>query len=261
MLVIPGALYLAAIGVATTLGQAHALDVGRLHRRITAAARNPAVANGTGQIVLLVAALAAAALVGLAAQVSGRVVEHAVLAADWYTWPRPLRAVARWRIRRRAAAWDKAEAAYQAEREKARAALELGRRADRAERDRAYAMMLRISEGRPERPTWSGERMHAVTTQLGESGIDLPREWPRLWLTFPDSVRKEITAARGELTRATTLGGWAVLYLLLTAWWWPAALVAAVVGGTARYRVRGTVDTYAQLVEAGTLLQGREGPA
>lgn len=58
--------------------------------------------------------------------------------------------------------------------------------------------------------------------------LDLSLVWPHLWLTLPDPTPTEVISAEQALTRATTLGGWALLYAPLAAWWWPAVPLSAV---------------------------------
>jgi hypothetical protein len=71
---------------------------------------------------------------------------------------------------------------------------------------------------------WSGDRIHAVAARLGRGlNLDLAVIWPYLWLTLPDGIRRDITAAHQTFTRATTLTAWALFYLALHFWWWPGA--------------------------------------
>src|SRR5215472_13375151 len=91
LLVLPGALYIAAATVAHALGQAHALGVADLSEQIKLWARSPIAASVGGQIVVLAASLTAAASAGLAAQALGSAVERLMLAASWNGWIRPLR--------------------------------------------------------------------------------------------------------------------------------------------------------------------------
>jgi hypothetical protein len=256
LLVLPGALYLATAITAHILGDTHALDHHYLTRQITVWAKTPTITTVSGQIILLAAVLAGAAAAGLAAQALGRIAEHLALAANWRSWPHPVRQLAQWRVDKRRNHWDTARTKYERLREEAAQALALqGTRLDRTERDTAYRAVTRIAETRPDRPTWSGDRLHTVSLRLREDlGLDLARTWPSLWLTMPDPARTEITNARADLTRATTLAGWALLYAPLTGWWWPAILITAILVATARYRTRAAADTYAQLVEAATRL-------
>lgn len=255
LLVLPGALYLAAVAAADVLGQAHALDLAALPRKITAWAKTPTAGTAGGQVTLLAAVLVGAAVAGLVANALGRVIEHAALAADWYAWPSQVRRVAERRIAARLANWESADARYQQSRKEARRARELGDHSDPANRERAYSDLLRIAELRPERPTWSGDRIHAVARRLRDDlDLDLARNWPTMWLTLPETARTELTAARTALSGAANLGGWAALCLPLTIMWWPAALIALALAAAARSRLRAAAETYAQLLEASARL-------
>ncbi len=260
LLVLPGALFLALATAAHVLGQAHALDNHRLAEEITGWARTPIATSLGGQVVLLGAVLAAAAATGLVAQGLGLVVQRTVLAADWRTWPSPLQRWTQARVTRRRERWAAAAHRYREQlNADARALARDGRRADLGPRRAAHQAMLRIAAEAPDRPTWSGDRVHAVAVRLGrDHHLDLPLLWPHLWLILPETTRAEITGAEQALTRATTLGGWALLYAPLTAWWWPAAPVATVIMLTARFRIRAAVDTYAQLVEAAARLHATD---
>ncbi|MFB7253716.1 hypothetical protein [Streptomyces nojiriensis] len=256
LLVLPGALFLCTAAVARTLGQAHALDHRRLVGRITDWAQAPAVSGVGGQVVLLAAVLALAAATGLAAQWLGTVVLRTVLAADWRTWPSPLRQWAQAAVTRRHTRWSAAATAYRQQRDADARALALqGRRADAAPRRAFHDAMRAIAAEAPDRPTWSGDRVHAVAVRLDrDHHLDLPTLWPYLWLTLPETTRAEITTAEQALTRAATLGGWALLYAPLAVWWWPAAPLAAALALTVRHRIRAAVDVYAQLLEAAVRL-------
>ncbi|WP_351233330.1 hypothetical protein [Streptomyces sp. NPDC002133] len=255
LLVLPGVLYLAVAVAAHTLGQAHALDVGRLTDHITAWAGAPAAKTIGGQVVLLAAVLAGAAAVGLAAQAIGSLTEQIVLAANWRTWPRPVRTLTARRVDRRATRWADAHAAYHHHRESAAVARTRGERADPAPRHEARRTRDRIAVEPSDRPTWSGDRIHAVALRLDRDLLlDFAVVWPHLWLHLPETVRTEITAARTAVTRATTLGGWTLLYAPLTLLWWPAAPLTGVLALISRHRIRTAVDIYAQLLEAVTRL-------
>ncbi|GIH23463.1 hypothetical protein Aph01nite_17730 [Acrocarpospora phusangensis] len=259
LLVLPGALYLAVATAAYRLGHARPFDIGALAGDVTTFAAGPAARSAGGQALLLVAALAVAAIAGLAAQGLGSLLERIVLAADWRAWYGPLFWLADRRVARRRKRWQARAAIYHRLREDAALARARGGRPDSSPRRAAGHAMNRVAVEEPDRPTWTGDRVHAVAVRLErDHQLDLAVVWPHLWLTLPDPVRAEITAARQSLARATTLGGWAILYALLTVWWWPAGLLAVVLAGTARHRTRGTVDVYARLLEAATRLHAGE---
>ncbi|MEW2374978.1 hypothetical protein AB0883_02595 [Micromonospora sp. NPDC047812] len=252
LLVLPGALYLAVAGAAHTLGHAHPFAVGLLVEHITAVA---SVDGAGAQIALLLATLAGAAVVGAIAQAVGSGIERVVLAADWHDWPTPVRRLAQWAVRRRQRRWEAAARVYLERRTEAARQRGQGEHPDPAPRSDAWRRMTRISAERPGRPTALGDRIHAVATRLDRDlRVDLALVWPYLWLTLPETTRTEITAARQNVTRATVLGAWSVLYLSLTVWWWPAALAALVLAIVAGVRLRSATDTYALLLEAATRL-------
>jgi hypothetical protein len=260
LLVLPGALYLAALITAATLGHTHPFAPHRLIDRLdqlTTAARSQST---TGlAIVLLIVFLLASAACGLAAQAVGALIERGWLATGWTEWPAPLRQAAGALTRRRMRRWESARADYQQAREKAAAARARGRlAAEQAQApasgtglDTAYRKVSRIAVEPPERPTWMGDRLTAVATRLDRDlDLDLVTVWPYLWLTAPDTTRTEITAAHETLGRATTLAGWGLLYIVVGALWWPCLPIAIIVIVTARQRARTAVDSYALLVDA-----------
>ncbi|OPG13481.1 hypothetical protein [Microbispora sp. GKU 823] len=260
LLVLPGALYLAALVAAATLGHAHPFD----ERLMTTRLDQWTVPYGTGRAaVLLTTFLLGSAAAGVAAQALAAVVERLWLAEGWGSWPPPLRQAAARLTRRRRSRWSRAVEGYHQAREDAAAALARarleedpvsgapGRAAPPSGLDAARRRLRHIGTEEPERPTWMGDRMQAVATRLDrELDLDLATVWPYLWLTVPETVRAEITAARETLGRATTLAGWGLLYAAVGALWWPGLLIAAVVLGTGWRRARTAVDAYAELVEA-----------
>ncbi len=155
---------------------------------------------------------------------------------------------------RRQRRWDAARAEYEDLRLLERAPRPADRPRPR-ERHRAAHRCERISVERPERPTWSGDRIHATAVRLDrDAHINLLILWPHLWLVLPEEIRGEIGRARGALTRAAVLGGWALLYLPLAWWWWPAAPLAVALMITSARRLRAASDTYATLLEASVRL-------
>lgn len=48
--------------------------------------------------------------------------------------------------------------------------------------------MTRIAQEQPARPTWIGDRIHAVITRLDRDyHLDLATIWPHLWLAMPET--------------------------------------------------------------------------
>ncbi|MEU1483090.1 hypothetical protein [Streptomyces sp. NPDC005752] len=251
LLVLPGVLYLSVAWVAHALGHAHALGLGRLTDRITDLAGSPSLSGIGGQVVLLAAVLAGSAAVGLVAQTLGAVAERLQLASDRHSWPGPARRLAHRFTVRRQQRWDRAATRWHQEREEAARALAHGGRVDPAARRDAHAAMVRISLERPDRPSWSGDRVHAVAVRLDrDHHLDVAAVWPHVWLVLPEEIRAEVIVARQAVTRSTALAAWALLYLALTPWWWPAAVIATALALTARHRTRMACDTYATLLEA-----------
>jgi hypothetical protein len=259
LLVLPGALYLAAAACARALGQAHPAALGRISARITIWSHSQAAATTAGQVMLLATILAAAAAAGLAAQALGGGIELTALAADWHSWPFPLHRLAERRTSKRRRKWDEAHKQYSS---LYRAAAPAGAVTTQEDRGRRLALLktrTRVAAERPQRPTWSGDRINAAVVRLKrERHLDLGILWPHLWLTMPETTRTQITEARQNLARATGLGGWAILYAALTWWWWPAGILAAGLATTARHRIRAAADAYATLLEAAGILYTRE---
>jgi hypothetical protein len=254
LLVLPGVLYLGIAGAAHALGDQHPFDVELLVRTVTAEARKPAVTSASGQILLLLAIAAAAAAAGVTAQGAGTFIERAALASGWTQWPAPAASVVRWWVTLRQKRWDYFDRAYEAELQLAL----LPDPADRpppAARQAAAGRRARISPERPERPTWTGDRIQAAVLRLDrDHWVDLAVVWPYLEQVLPDSLRSEISDARAAVSRSATLAGWAVLYALLTWWWWPAAPLALIIAASARYRIRAGADAYARLLETAARL-------
>ncbi|MFJ8982957.1 hypothetical protein [Streptomyces sp. NPDC102282] len=259
LLVLPGALYLAVVVGSTALGHHHPFDVPRLIRWITVHAEHPSVGTVGGQAVLLAGVLVSAAAAGMAAQAAGSLVERLALAADWESWPRPLRTIVAGRVGARRARWVRAAHIYHRHRSTAAAARAVGQREDPALRRAAHRAMNRVSPELPARPTWSGDRVNAVVVRLArDHHLDLVTVWPYLWLTLPDATRTELGEARRALARATVLTAWAILYLPLAWWWWPAVLISGTLALTGRARTRGGAATYALLLEAAARLYSGE---
>ncbi|MFI6655262.1 hypothetical protein ACIBL8_07085 [Streptomyces sp. NPDC050523] len=231
LLVLPGAGYLACVAAAVVLGHSDALDVAELQRSVDRLAAHPG-ASSAGAILLVAAGvLAAAALAGLCARAAAVVVERAWTARG-DRWP------ARVLVRRRVRRWRQADAAC----ESAETRSDLARALERRD---AIALL------RPRRPTWIGDRFHAVDQRVYDAyDVDLGSAWPRLWLVVPDAVRAELVTAREAYGAAFGLAGWAALYLVLGAWWWPALPAAAVLAATAWVRGRAATAVLADLVEA-----------
>ncbi|WP_329536828.1 hypothetical protein OG568_50390 (plasmid) [Streptomyces sp. NBC_01450] len=251
LLVLPGALFLAAAFTARTLGHAHALDLDLLVREVQAWRPTPGAGAGVRLTVLLLLLTLLAAALGIVAQTLGSFVERLWFAADWPLWPWPLRSLADWRVSKRQQRRAEAEAAYERERLRVGESLAVGNAERGANLRSARLVVVRVSQEEPHRPTWSGDRMHAVTLRLARDlDLDLATVWPALWQLLPDASRQQIESTRESLSRATTLAAWAILYALLAVWWWPGLPLAVATFITAQLRLRSATDAYAALVEA-----------
>jgi hypothetical protein len=236
LLVLPGLLFTAVAAAAVTLGQRHWADTGALTGRLgrlAAAGTNPP--DGlTRTVLLLVALLLAAFASGLLARALATPVEHALSGR----WPRGFGALAAPLTRHRRRAWARAD-------ERCRGAGDSDDLGALARRRNGIALT------EPRWPTWTGDRLAAPALRVrDEYGLDLSFAWSRLWLLLPETTRAPLTEGRRRLDDATTLGGWALLYLALGAVWWPAAVVGAAVWLVAWRRSRAAAAVYADLVEA-----------
>ncbi|OKI52732.1 hypothetical protein [Micromonospora sp. CB01531] len=245
-LMLPGALFAAAVVLAHVLGHQHAVNLRTLPVWFAG------LAGGRGGPLLITAAafLLGAAAAGLTAQSVGVFVS--------WTWSLTgsvpvLRRLADRRRRR----WERADAEVVA----AERAL-LADTADPTARDRARRAIARrtaVCLVEPARPTWVGDRLHAADIRVHRSyGIDLAAVWPRLWLLLPAEARGELTAVQDRCASAARLAGWGVLYAVLGAFWWPALVIGLATLLIARYRARLAVSVYADLVEAAVDLYARE---
>ncbi|MDT0573755.1 hypothetical protein RM704_41010 [Streptomyces sp. DSM 3412] len=255
LLVLPGALFLGVLAAGRFLGHARWYDVAALPDGLDAHTTQ-ATGSAARAVLLLTAFLLAASACGLAAQALGSQVERVWLAADWPNWPKRTHPAVLRLIAHRQRRYDERREQV------ARSAAEdhvLGDSSGPAGMGLRTAVarhrLRRIADARPVRPTWPGDRLDAVDARLNEQlGVDVAAVWPLLWLHAPDTTRAEITAARDAMQRATTLAGWALLYLAVAGVWWPGALVSAAIMATAWHRFRVTTDAYATLVEAATRL-------
>jgi hypothetical protein len=194
------------------------------------------------QAVFLVLVLLGAAGVGLAVQALAGVTRLLWLGH----WPGPL---LRWRVAVRRRRWhDLVER---------RRRLNTEHPDRREDIDRLAARANRIALAEPGRPTWMGDRVHAVErVALARFGLDLTFGWPRLWLVLPETVRAEITAAEAGFAAAIATGTWSMPYLALAVVWWPAAVVGVLFGLTGWHRARAAIGELGALSEAAVDLYG-----
>jgi hypothetical protein len=259
LLILPGLLYVGTVVIAFILGWPHAADVSMLIGRTSAWSGSAAVRSAGGAVVLIAAVLLSSSGAALAAEAFGTVIARAWLAEHWSYWPTPARALARWLVDARASRWDKAIAAYRAERDKIGHNQAHAARGAVAEQPydlgRLYYPVERVGRERPVRPTWVGDRLHALTVSLHRQyDLDLPAVWPALSLIMPSEAGAAIDAATHAYRRAAALAGWAVLYAAVGIAWWPGLAIASVTAATASYRSRVAVEDYCLLVEAAVAL-------
>ncbi|MBE8476790.1 hypothetical protein [Streptomyces justiciae] len=256
LLVLPGALFLGTLAAGRELGHARWYAVGELPARLNR--HGDALAGSTaGLLLFLCAFLLAAAACGLAAQALGSLVERLWLADGWQGWPRVTHGGVRRLVARRGRRFaDRQEAAGVAE---ARAELLTATPDDAHRAAVATARLHRLADAPPARPTWTGDRLHAVAGRLEDAlGVEIAVVWPHLWLHAPEPTRTEITAAREAMLRAAGLAGWGLLYVAVAVVWWPGALIAGAVLLAAWHRYRAATDAYALLVESAVRLHAQE---
>lgn len=248
LLVLPGALFVAAVGIGVRLGHSHALDYARLTKAIATVARQPA---GT-QAMLAVAVLLAASGTGLAVQALAGLTRRLWLGP----WTHLLAPVHRWRVASRCRRWHRHVEQRQTLQDAHPRASRTSKQQERI--DAAADRANRIAWTEPGRPTWMGDRIHSLE-QIARNrhGLDLTFAWPRLWLVLPDTTRSEITTAHSTFAAAIATATWAWPYLLLTSLWWPSALIAMAIGVTGWARARAAVTDMTTLSEAALDLHGR----
>lgn len=259
LLVLPGLLYVGTVVVAYVLGWRHAVDVSMLAARIGTWSDNAAARSAGGVVFLVAAFLLSSSGAALAAGALGTAIARCWLAEYWPCWPAPARALARWRVNARRSRWDRALAGYRAELDKIgrNQALAAAKAAVPQPYDLAllYHPVARVARERPDRPTWAGDRIHALVVSLHRRyELDLPVVWPALSLVIPGEAGAAIDAAGDAYRRAATLAGWAVLYAVVGIAWWPGLAIAGMTAATASYRGRVAVDDYSLLVEAAVVL-------
>ncbi|WP_344495854.1 hypothetical protein [Streptomyces enissocaesilis] len=251
LLVLPGAFFLGAVWLSVNLGHVDAWNVALLTRRAEDTMAQIADLPSGAQALLVVAVLAAASGVGFVVQALAAVTRRVWLGP----WPRPFASVAAARTTRRRARWHR----LVEERRALEAMSPATRTRERQDRiDTAAQRITRLAMAEPGRPTWMGDRIHAVESiAYHRHGLDLTYGWSRLWLVLPDTARTDLTAAHSAFAAAVATGTWTVPYLLLAAVWWPAVLVAAGIGLTGWARARAAVADLTTLTEATLDLHGR----
>jgi hypothetical protein len=248
LLLLPGALFVVLAVLGVRLGHAHALDWAVAAAEASGLTAAMVRQNGAAQAGMIIGLVLAASATGLAVQAMAGVTRGFWLGR----WP----FAARWWITRRRARWHS--------RLRRRRDMERDHPADsrtaaqQQEIDLAAARVTRLAMAEPGRPTWMGDRIHAVEqVSLHRYGLDLTFAWPRLWLVLPDTTRAEITVAGGAFAAAVAVGSWAWPFLVLGVLWWPALVVGIAVGVTGWVRARSAVTDLSSLSEAALDLHGR----
>jgi hypothetical protein len=250
LLVLPGALLVAAAWLAFRLGQVHALAWPGAIDEASAFLTRAGSLSAARQVGVLAVALLAVVGAGLATQALAPLTR-----ALWLgRWPSRL---VRSGVRRRRARWDRLVAA--------RNALQIAhpnatRTPDQQEQvDRAAYRINRFALAKPGRPTWMGDRLHSVDQiALDQHKLDLAFGWSRLWLVLSETTRAELLTAESAFAAAVAVGTWAWPFLILGVVWWPAAVLAVVVGVVGWRRARAAVDDLAALSEAAVDLYSRD---
>ncbi|MEV5714742.1 hypothetical protein AB0L41_12655 [Amycolatopsis mediterranei] len=243
LLALPGALFLVVAVIGGWQGHRAALDGRRLRQGAQDLSATLSRLPAGIQVGLLVGALLGAVGVGLVVQAFAGVTRLVWLGS----WPEPL---LRWRVQARRRRW----LGLVGQRRSVS-----GEDPDRQDKiDRLAGKANRIALAEPGRPTWMGDRVHAVEkVALARFGLDLTFGWPRLWLVLPDTVRAEITAAEASFAAAVATGTWSLPYLALAIVWWPAAVVGVAFGITGWSRARAAIGDLGALSEAAVDLHGR----
>jgi hypothetical protein len=250
LLLLPGALFVAAVVIGVRLGHAHALDWQALNAGDVTAAFGRQ--SGGMQAVLAAVVLLVAAGTGLVVQALAGVTRRLWLGL----WPGVLAPLRRWRVRSRLGRWDELVARRQALQ---KAHPKPSRTAEQqAEIDTVADRTNQLAMARPGRPTWMGDRIHALERiALDRYELDLTFGWPRLWLLLPETARAEINAAHAAFAGAVATGTWAWPYLVLGFVWWPGLVIAAAVAVTGWARARTAITDLSALSEAVLDLHGR----
>lgn len=253
LLVIPGALFVAVAGLGLRLGHTHALDYTRLRVIVTDVSGWVARQSVGTQVTALIAVLLAAAAVGLGVQAMAGVTRLVWLGP----WPRLFAPLQRWLVKRRRSRW----LARVAQRGALQQAYPQASRTpdQQLQINTAAERVNRLALAEPGRPTWMGDRIHALQAVANNRyGLDLSFAWPRLWLVLPESTRTEVNTANTALVAATATATWSWPYLLLGTIWWPAALIGIGIGATGWVQARAAVTDLTVLSEASLDLHGRD---
>lgn len=252
LLLLPGALFAAAALVGVQLGHTDAVNRQQLSHIVAKTADHLARQAPGTQGLLVITVLLAATGTGLVVQALAGTTR-----AIWLgQWPRPTAWLCRWRIGRRRTRWHRRVQ----RRHELQSAHPRDTRTPAQQHDinAAAERTNRIALAEPGRPTWMGDRIHAVEhIAWNRHGLDLTFAWPRLWLVAPDTTRTEITTAHAAFAAAVATGTWAWPYLILALLWWPAALIGICIGATGWVRARSAITDLTTLSESALDLHAR----
>lgn len=251
LLAVPGLLFLAAVWTGVCLRHGHALDLARLGDATSREARQIAVWPAAVQALAVVGVALGATLVGLVV----RALVGPVRAVCLGDWPFGLRYLAAALTGRRQRRWHRL---LDRRRDAENGRSEPVSPAEQQRIDRIAGRMNAMALAEPGRPTWMGDRMHAVAAVARDRyGLDLVFCWSRLWLVLPEAARTEINAVQRGFATAMVTTAWSVPYLLLGAAWWPAAGVGAAIAVVGRHQGRDQIGLLTDLIEATLDLHGR----
>ncbi|MFE6838754.1 hypothetical protein ACFVFI_28430 [Streptomyces sp. NPDC057705] len=252
LLLLPGMLFAAAAWLGHRLGHQHALDRAQLKTVLSDTAAAVGRQSAGTQALLLAGVVLVSTGIGLTVQALAGPTRLLWLGQ----WPRPMARSGAKRVRNRRARWH---ALVQRRRDLENATSAESRTLDQQDEvDLAAARVNRLAMAVPGRPTWMGDRIHAVEQIARDRyGLDLTFAWPRLWLVLPETTRADITAAHAGFAAAVATGTWAWPYLLLGAIWWPAAVAGIGIGLTGWTRARAAMADLGTMSEAALDVHGR----
>jgi len=252
LLAIPGVLFFAAGWTGLRLGHAHALDLPRLADATNNVATQVARWPGAAQALALIGVVLASAIVGLAVQALVGLVRAICLGQ----WPPGFRRLATALAGRRRRRW--ATLVRQREELQTRHPPHT-RTPDQQQRiDRIAGRINEIAMSEPGRPTWMGDRIHALSqVTVNRYGLDLNFCWSRLWLVLPETAHTEINIAQSGFAAALFTATWSIPYLILGTLWWPAVPIGLVIVSVGWSRARVKIGILTDLTEATLDVYGR----
>jgi hypothetical protein len=253
LLALPGVLFTGLLWLAASLRQGNALSHAVAAQHGTRLTSAMAHLPGTTQALLAALLLLMSSAVALVVRGGSGLVSRLWLGQ----WPRAFNRLSAALVRYRtktAVSLDKNVDQLQRDHPRVGRTPEQQQVIDEAAAARNRAVMAST----PARPTWMGDRMHAVERAARDRyGLDVPFAWPRLWLVLPESVRGELDAATSAYTAATITGAWGIATVVVGILWWPSVILGLVVLGTGWARARLAIDGLSTLAEAAIDLHSR----